>query len=1611
MKKTLFRKDSLLTKSCAVALSVTLAFGMTPAAAFAQPTANSEDGIALLADSDVDSAKALIAALPGAAQVTAAEKGTYDSQINAAVAAYEALDQAGKTTIDTDMAPSTSQSYGRVLESAEWAMKAIADCDNSTTLADNTYTETTTPALNSEYSKGKSTSSRERPWSITDVTVANGKATGTVTVASSSYTYIYMGGKKIENSAPSGSNSTFKNVPIDLNSTQYLSAYSTSMRTEIVFSLTSTIDEPSVTPTTTVSEIATEDITNETGMFKVAAAQIETTGDKSVLRFTLNGASVVELFQGTYEEAVANGDGTKDKGNDTWIHGTTDVMLPAGKVEFVMPIEQGEHDYVITSISSTHYNNYLNGTEEIGKCMYPRHIKVSTDDLTLVSGDYSATRDLAVTVTGDAPAITSASLLTVGGPASNNYKEELTIATAAQAAYVGTAEEAAAATSGVVEAQNGSITIGLTGNNYGGSGAGFTGVVALALKGADGTWVDTTATIDKAAKTITIAGVALPEAPAAKATVSYAAQAVETYLAAPAQSVEVSGDLAESYGFTDSIPAAEGVSAADVLVAANIAVYGSDFTKDTASTYLAWNGAGYVSKLFGIETTANGFLVNKAVPNDGTESSYGGYNGTTITTTKVNSGDVVDFFVYQDTELYTDKLTYIDAPDQVRAGKAFDVTVTSVSAMNGYMYKDAAAMKAAAKAAEGVKLGVMNAATGAVTEIEGVTTDANGKANITLAEAGDYYLVATGTDDTDSPSIMNPTKIAVSEGLAKGHYSIDMTVTKPDGSAYGMFAPVDPVVEVTDDGIYLTFRVERKTYYGIFLGAKADASQESDRYFAGTIMNGMGSKGTLTDLVEFKLKLSEEELNASQDLTLFGGSKKTWYGTQLTLNLSNLSAQPGIGASAQNVINLINAIPAPESLVYSDGAAIRAARHAYDALNSVRVTEVTNLDKLVAAEEAYSLIPIVWPALQSGYDELNGNNFTADPDYMVAYNDNNSNIFIRIYVDSRHYNRAFAKPASEVTASTTGGTLTSVTDSDAGYIQFSAKEVQLGKTFHYTLAQIENGEVTATKEISFTMPSFRGHTPFAEGTYEMVLQSDAEALNGVAATVVSDGSAMTATVTPKSAIVKAFAGTAEAAAAATEGFIEPNEQGALVLPIAQADIPTSIAIFDGTKWTDQRVQIVADAATQEVINAIQAIYADGVDENGKALTREVYWDVYPSDRAAVNAASEKYLTLTEAQKAVLGQSNESILLHAAAMFNAADSVSAEIAALPDTAEGISSEMANYVKFVKNHYDTCGSGIFDWYPSGEAQGIQARYVQKLIPTADKEKLQTLSDAVAGKILFTLDFEKSTVKPGETMKVNIVATSDSGLSAAQFKLNFAGSAFKVTSIEKGAGLVLDGAEGVSAGSFESTLETGMVTFYGNTADASTGIVVATITLEASELGTSTLTLSDAVCGISGSTMDIEDALLPATCEFNVAYPGDFKVSTYVESSNIKLITFVGEVPEGMVPTMKGVPMYEGGTNVYVALATAEEAAALTRADFDVVEGSAQGVIYNGDVTLNDKINIVDAQVAYDIATAVYADFSIAPVESFLVADVNEDASVDAADAFAIQRFVLTGEQIED
>ena len=75
---------------------------------------------------------------------------------------------------------------------------------------------------------------------------------------------------------------------------------------------------------------------------------------------------------------------------------------------------------------------------------------------------------------------------------------------------------------------------------------------------------------------------------------------------------------------------------------------------------------------------------------------------------------------------------------------------------------------------------------------------------------------------------------------------------------------------------------------------------------------------------------------------------------------------------------------------------------------------------------------------------------------------------------------------------------------------------------------------------------------------------------------------------------------------------------------------------------------------------------------------------------------------------------------------------------------------------------------------------------------------------------------------------------------------------------------------------------------------------------------------------------------------------------------------------------------------------------------------GTYTAGDVNANKTINIVDAQIAYDLATGEYGldysklqpptGWSLATV--LFAADVNSDGEVDAADAFAIQGYALRG-----
>lgn len=256
-------------------------------------------------------------------------------------------------------------------------------------------------------------------------------------------------------------------------------------------------------------------------------------------------------------------------------------------------------------------------------------------------------------------------------------------------------------------------------------------------KEASGEGENATPAVTPTTYTVTVKAPHVPAVPTAEVTIR--SQMAGGYLHGFAEKQTVSYDLAEKYGYTDDV---DGVSALDVLVRAHQLTYGEAFTKETAKDFLVVGSSGWISTIFGTATYASGFYLNQGYPNDGTPASYGGgYNGTFTTNTKVNDGDVLDFYVMEDDSRYSDYYTWLEnVPDKMVDGDKVTVTVKGFYAMSGYLHKTPADLKAAAKPLEGVQLAWVDPATGAVTKIENAITDEDGKATFTVDKE-----TATGT--------------------------------------------------------------------------------------------------------------------------------------------------------------------------------------------------------------------------------------------------------------------------------------------------------------------------------------------------------------------------------------------------------------------------------------------------------------------------------------------------------------------------------------------------------------------------------------------------------------------------------------------------------------------------------------------------------------------------------------------------------------------------------------------------------------------------------------------------------------------------------------------------
>ena len=244
-----------------------------------------------------------------------------------------------------------------------------------------------------------------------------------------------------------------------------------------------------------------------------------------------------------------------------------------------------------------------------------------------------------------------------------------------------------------------------------------------------------------------------PHAPVVTtAEVTIRSQAAGAYLHGFAEKQTVASDLAEKYDFTDEV---DGVSALDVLVRAHELTFGEAFTKETAATYLVVGSSGFITTIFGEKTGNCGFTINGSVPHNDVlaDDTYapGGksYTGYTVAQAEVNTGNVVDFFLYQDDSALDNYPIWEKADaklDSLTIKPKAAVNMTVMGYWIGYygcVPMDALEANEQVSALKGAQLAWVDAKDGTLTDISGAVVAEDGTVSFTAPETdGTYYLTA-----------------------------------------------------------------------------------------------------------------------------------------------------------------------------------------------------------------------------------------------------------------------------------------------------------------------------------------------------------------------------------------------------------------------------------------------------------------------------------------------------------------------------------------------------------------------------------------------------------------------------------------------------------------------------------------------------------------------------------------------------------------------------------------------------------------------------------------------------------------------------------------------------
>ncbi len=261
-------------------------------------------------------------------------------------------------------------------------------------------------------------------------------------------------------------------------------------------------------------------------------------------------------------------------------------------------------------------------------------------------------------------------------------------------------------------------------------------------------------------------------------------------------------------------------SAFDALVAVH-SLTENEFTPDTVGDYLDFSQSGYLSKIFGIETSGFGFCVNGGQPNDGVlvESDYENYyTGYTISQAVLEDGDDVEFYFYLD-DYAMDYYTYFTSEGERIGELHAEIDEEIVLGLEGYCIGwygcNQNIEDTILPMSEAIIYIDMNDGEGLVPYN---FTDENGNVTLTFSEDGVYTVSALHdtTDETAIPIIMPWLEITVGDVVRE---ETPVTPEVPQ-----------PKLPIPDDGeILAVFEVPENAE--LFVGAKPKDEKNKEVHY------------------------------------------------------------------------------------------------------------------------------------------------------------------------------------------------------------------------------------------------------------------------------------------------------------------------------------------------------------------------------------------------------------------------------------------------------------------------------------------------------------------------------------------------------------------------------------------------------------------------------------------------------------------------------------------------------------------------------------------------------------------------------------------------------------